>query len=136
MIHEALDKLIKGEVLSPAEAQAAMELILSGHASTEQIAALLVALRIKGETVDEVVGFAKAMRRHAVPIFPPGSKRPGDVIVDTCGTGGDGCGTFNVSTAAAFVVAGAGVRVAKHGNRSTSSRCGSADGPEAFGSEG
>jgi anthranilate phosphoribosyltransferase len=133
MIHEALNKIIANNDLSRAEAEAAMEQILCGHASTEQIAALLVALRIKGETVDEVVGFAKAMRRHAVPIFPPGSKRPDDVIVDTCGTGGDGCGTFNVSTAAAFVVAGAGVRVAKHGNRSTSSRCGSADVLEALG---
>src|ERR1700740_2253887 len=133
MIHEALDKLIKGEVLSPAEAQAAMELILSGHASTEQIAALLVALRIKGETVDEVVGFALAMRRHATPIFPLGRRHPHEVIVDTCGTGGDARGTFNISTAAAFVVAGADVRVAKHGNRSISSKCGSVDLLEALG---
>jgi anthranilate phosphoribosyltransferase len=133
MIHEALNKIVAGEDLSRAEAEAAMEQILCGHASTEQIAALLVALRMKGETVDEVVGFAKAMRRHAVPIFPPGSRRPDEVIVDTCGTGGDGRGTFNVSTAAAFVVAGACVRVAKHGNRSASSRCGSADVLEALG---
>ena len=133
MIHEALDKLIKGEDLSRAEAQAAMELILSGHASTEQIAALLVALRIKGETVDEVVGFALAMRRHATPIFPLGRRHPNEVIMDTCGTGGDARGTFNISTAAAFVVAGADVRVAKHGNRSTGSRCGSADVLEALG---
>jgi anthranilate phosphoribosyltransferase len=133
MIHEALDKLIKGEDLSRAEAQAAMEQILSGHASTEQIAALLIALRIKGETVDEVVGFALAMRRHATPIFPAGRKHPDEVLVDTCGTGGDARGTFNISTAVAFVVAGAGVRVAKHGNRSTGSRCGSADVLEALG---
>jgi anthranilate phosphoribosyltransferase len=133
MIHEALDKLIKGEDLSRAEAQAAMEQILSGHASTEQIAALLVALRIKGETVDEVVGFALAMRHHATPIFPAGRNHPDEVIVDTCGTGGDARGTFNISTAVAFVVAGAGVRVAKHGNRSTGSRCGSADVLEALG---
>ena len=133
MIHEALDKLIKDEDLSRAEAQAAMEQILSGHASTEQIAALLVALRIKGETVDEVVGFALAMRRHATPIFPAGRNHPDEVIVDTCGTGGDARGTFNISTAVAFVVAGAGVRVAKHGNRSTGSRCGSADVLEALG---
>src|SRR5271156_2676833 len=133
MIHEALDKLIKDEDLSRAEAQAAMEQILSGHASTEQIAALLIALRIKGETVDEVVGFALAMRRHATPIFPAGRKHPDEVIVDTCGTGGDARGTFNISTAVAFVVAGAGVRVAKHGNRSTGSRCGSADVLEALG---
>src|SRR5271154_1502002 len=133
MIHEALDKLIKGEDLSRAEAQAAMEQILSGHASTEQIAGLLIALRIKGETVDEVVGFALAMRRHATPIFPAGRKHPDDLLVDTCGTGGDARGTFNISTASAFVVAGAGVRVAKHGNRSLSSKCGSADVMEALG---
>jgi anthranilate phosphoribosyltransferase len=133
MIHEALEKLIKGEDLSRADAQAAMEQILSGQASSEQIAALLIALRIKGETVDEVVGFALAMRRHATPIFPAGRKHPHEVIVDTCGTGGDARGTFNISTAVAFVVAGAGVRVAKHGNRSTGSRCGSADVLEALG---
>ena len=133
MIHEALDKLIRGEDLSRAEAEAAMEQILSGHASTEQIAALLIALRIKGETVDEVVGFALAMRRHATPIFPVGRRRQHEVIVDTCGTGGDARGTSNISTAAAFVAAGAGVRVAKHGNRSTGSRCGSADVLEALG---
>jgi anthranilate phosphoribosyltransferase len=133
MIHEALDKLIKGEDLSRAEAQAAMEQILSGHASTEQIAGLLIALRIKGETVDEVVGFALAMRGHATPIFPASREHPNEVIVDTCGTGGDARGTFNISTAVAFVVAGAGVRVAKHGNRSTGSRCGSADVLEALG---
>jgi len=133
MIHEALDKLIQGEDLSRAEAQAAMEQILSGQASTEQIAALLIALRIKGETVDEVVGFALAMRRHATPIFPAGRTHPDEVLVDTCGTGGDARGTFNISTAVAFVVAGAGVRVAKHGNRSTGSRCGSADVLEALG---
>jgi anthranilate phosphoribosyltransferase len=133
MIHEALEKLIKDQDLSRSEAEAAMEQILSGHASTEQIAALLIALRIKGETVDEVVGFALAMRRHATPIFPAGRKHPDEVIVDTCGTGGDARGTFNISTAVAFVVAGTGVRVAKHGNRSTGSRCGSADVLEALG---
>ncbi len=126
MIHEALEKIISGENLSRVEAEAAMEQILSGSAEDAQIAALLTALRIKGEAVDELVGFATAMRRHAAPIILSSAAAAGPLI-DTCGTGGDASGTFNVSTAAAFVVAGAGVRVAKHGNRSISSRCGSAD---------
>jgi len=123
MIHEALDKIISGENLSRVEAEAAMEEILSGDAGDAQIAALLTALRIKGEVVDELVGFATAMRRHASPIVLANS----GPLIDTCGTGGDASCTFNISTSAAFVVAGAGVRVAKHGNRSISSRCGSAD---------
>lgn len=133
MIHEALDKIIRGEDLSRVEAEAAMEQILSAGASDALIAALLTALHMKGETVDELVGFATAMRRHAVPIFRAAIARAEEAIVDTCGTGGDSSGTFNVSTAAAFVVAGAGVRVAKHGNRSISSRCGSADVLEQLG---
>lgn len=127
MIHEALAKIVAEEDLSRVEAEAAMEQILSGHASDALIAALLTALRMKGETVDELVGFATAMRRHATPIFPGNVPVAIEALVDTCGTGGDASGTFNVSTAAAFVVAGAGVHVAKHGNRSISSRCGSAD---------
>ena len=122
----------RGDDLSREEARGAMEDILSGHAPDVRIAAFLAALRFKGETVDEVVGFALAMRRHATPIFPAGREHPHEVIVDTCGTGGDARGTFNISTAVAFVVAGAGVRVAKHGNRSTGSRCGSADVLEAL----
>ena len=118
--------------LSRLEADAAMEEILSGRAGEESIIALLSVLREKGETVEELVGFARAMRRHATPIFPDGS-RPDELLVDTCGTGGDASGTFNISTTAAFVVAGAGVRVAKHGNRSISSKCGSADVLEALG---
>jgi anthranilate phosphoribosyltransferase len=133
MIHEALQKIVAGEDLSRVEAEAAMEQILTGCASDAQIAGLLTALRMKGETVDELVGFATAMRRHAPRIFS-GHARPADeALVDTCGTGGDAAGTFNISTAAAFVVAGAGVRVAKHGNRSISSRCGSADVLEQLG---
>lgn len=132
MIHEALEKIVAGEDLSRAQAEAAMEEILAGRATDAQIAALLTGLRMKGETVDELVGFATAMRRQAAPIFR-GHSLADEALVDTCGTGGDGAGTFNVSTAAAFVVAGAGVRVAKHGNRSISSRCGSADVLEHFG---
>jgi len=133
MIHEALEKIVADEDLSRAQAEAAMEEILAGRATDAQIAALLTGLRMKGETVDELVGFATAMRRHATPIFPGHSRIADEALVDTCGTGGDASGTFNVSTAAAFVVAGAGVRVAKHGNRSISSRCGSADVLEELG---
>src|SRR6202789_4316870 len=133
MIHEALQKISAGVDLSRAEADGAMEQILSGRATDPQILELLSALQIKGETVEELVGFATAMRRHATKIFPSGYSRGDRALVDTCGTGGDAKGTFNVSTAAAFVVAGAGVRVAKHGNRSISSKCGSADVVEALG---
>jgi anthranilate phosphoribosyltransferase len=133
MIQDTLRKIGAGEDLTRAEADGAMEQILSGHATDSQIAELLSALRIKGETVDELVGFATAMRRYATRIFPSDYARRGEPLVDTCGTGGDAKGTFNVSTAAAFVVAGAGVRVAKHGNRSISSKCGSADVLEALG---
>jgi len=132
MIAEATKKVEASESLTRREAEAAMEELLSGHANDAQIAALLAALRNKGETVDELVGFAVAMRRHALPIFDSG-RRPAGMLVDTCGTGADASGTFNVSTAAAFVVAGAGVRVAKHGNRSISSKCGSADVLETLG---
>jgi anthranilate phosphoribosyltransferase len=125
-------KVEAGGNLSRQEAAAAMDEILSGRAEEDSIVALLAALRAKGETVDELVGFAQAMRRRATPIFSDGS-RPAGLLVDTCGTGGDDSGTFNISTAAAFVAAGAGVRIAKHGNRSISSRCGSADVLEALG---
>lgn len=112
------------ENLTAEDARLAMLAILSGDATTPQIAAFLVALRMKGETPDEVLGFARAMREKAERVeIDPGA----GPLLDTCGTGGDGGATFNISTIAAFVVAGAGVRVAKHGNRSLSSKCGSAD---------
>jgi len=133
VIDESIERITAGNNLPRAEAEAAMEQILSGSASNAQIAGLLTALNAKGETVDELVGFATAMRRHAAVIFPGGRRPPNEILVDTCGTGGDARGTFNISTAVAFVVAGAGVRVAKHGNRSISSRCGSADVLEQLG---
>ena len=125
-----LARVAERENLTREEALRAMETILGGNASHPQIAAFLVALRMKGETVDELVGFACAMRRMAVPVDP---RLNGEPLLDTCGTGGDNAGTFNISTIAAFVVAGAGVRVAKHGNRSISSQCGSADLLESLG---
>lgn len=128
MIREAIAKLVKGEDLSKNEIELVMEEIMTGQALPTQIAAFLTAMRIKGETIDEIVGAAEIMRRHATKI-----KTRHPVVLDTCGTGGDECHTFNVSTVAAFVVAGAGVVVAKHGNRSVSSACGSADLLKALG---
>lgn len=128
MIQEAIKDLIAGADLSRARTRAAMDQIMSGQATDAQIGAFLVALRIKGETVDEIAGCAEVMREKATPIA---TTRPD--LIDTCGTGGDGSGTFNISTAVAFVACGTGLAVAKHGNRSISSHCGSADVLDALG---
>jgi anthranilate phosphoribosyltransferase len=140
MILDALHRIANHrQSLSREDAHAVMTEILTGKCSDAQIAALLVALHMKGETVEEIVGFAEAIRAAAVPLKLHGdsvldaSDTGRDALVDTCGTGGDASGTFNISTATAFVVAGAGVRVAKHGNRSVTSKCGSADVMEALG---
>lgn len=122
MITSALRKLVEGENLSQDEAMAVMDRIMDGETTHAQIGALLATLRAKRETVDELTGFARAMRRHVIPVTP--HRQP---LLDTCGTGGDKCDTFNISTAAAFVIAAAGLAVAKHGNRAVSSKCGSAD---------
>jgi anthranilate phosphoribosyltransferase len=118
-----IDKLLQGQSLTAAEAEAAMEVIMTGNATPAQIGGYLVALRMKGETVDEIAGSARAMRGQASRVIIP----PNGPLLDTAGTGGDGAHTFNVSTTAAFVIAGAGRKVAKHGNRAASSKCGSAD---------
>ena len=130
MIAECLRKVQAGAHLTAQEAEETMDELLEGRLEQTQMVALLTSLRKKGEAVEELVGFARAMRRRLNQADAQAQLAP---LVDTCGTGGDGGGTFNVSTAAALVVAGAGVRVAKHGNRSFSSRCGSADVLEALG---
>ncbi|MGE0405094.1 MAG: anthranilate phosphoribosyltransferase [Candidatus Korobacteraceae bacterium] len=132
MILDALQRVaVRRESLPRDVARAVMSQILRGEASDAQIAGLLVALHMKGEGVEEIVGFAEAMRAAAVQLPIPQLLRQD--LLDTCGTGGDACGTFNISTATALVVAGGGVRVAKHGNRSITSKCGSADVMEALG---
>jgi len=124
MLLPFLHKIAAGEDLSASESQEAMLAILSGSASTPQISAFLIGLRMKGETPDELLGFARAMREKTIRIDACVEPEP---LLDTCGTGGGAGSTFNISTVAAFVVAGAGARVAKHGNRSFSTQCGSAD---------
>ena len=140
MITGVLHRIVNHrQSLSREEAHAVMSEVLTGQCTDAQIAALLVALHMKGETVEEIVGFAEAIRAAAVPLAAAGdstidvSGTERDALVDTCGTGGDASGTFNISTATALVAAGAGVRVAKHGNRSVTSKCGSADVMEALG---
>jgi anthranilate phosphoribosyltransferase len=125
-IKRHLVKLARGEPLTEEEAASAMGTIMEGQATPAQIGALLAAMAARGETEDEIVGFARTMRDRAVPLTSAGA-------VDTCGTGGDGAGTFNISTVASLVVAACGVPVAKHGNRSASGTCGSADVLEALG---
>ncbi len=127
---DPLHKVMNRDNLSAAEAQAAMEEVFRGEATTPQLAAFLAALRVKGETAEELEGFARAMREGCVFIDHGITDEP---VLDTCGTGGDALGTINISTVSAFVVAAAGVRVAKHGNRAFSSRSGSADVLEALG---
>lgn len=124
---QMISRLLAGDSLTEDEAGACMEEIMEGAATPAQIAGFVVALRAKGETIDEVAGLVRTMRRYAEKVEVSGD------VLDTCGTGGDRSGTFNVSTAAAIVCAGAGAKVAKHGNRAASSRCGSADVLEALG---
>ena len=128
MIKEALNKIVTGNNLSMDESKEVMGEIMRGEATPAQIGSFLTALRMKGETVEEIAGCAQAMRENAIEV-----KTNKDVLVDTCGTGGDSSGTFNISTTVAFVAAGTGLAVAKHGNRSISSNCGSADLLEALG---
>ncbi|MHB0977257.1 MAG: anthranilate phosphoribosyltransferase [Candidatus Aquicultorales bacterium] len=128
MLVEAIRATVEKKDLTLEEATAVMEEIMTGQATDAQIAAFITALRIKGETVEEISGFASVMRKHALPV-----RAKAVSLVDTCGTGGDAPNTFNISTTSAFVVAGAGVPVAKHGNRSVSSQSGSADVLEALG---
>lgn len=133
MIREAIGRLVEGKDLDETLMVQVMNEIMEGEASSAQIGAFITALRIKGETIEEISGAAKVMREKSTNISTGVAISEGEVLMDTCGTGGDSSGTFNVSTTTAFVVAGAGVPVAKHGNRSVSSLCGSADVLEALG---
>ena len=132
MTRSLIDRVEAGHILTGAEAEAVMEELLSGRVETSEIVRLLAALNARPVQVQELTGFARVMRRHATRVFLDGEARP-EKMVDTCGTGGDGSNTFNISTAAAVVAAAVGARVAKHGNRAASSRSGSADVLEALG---
>src|SRR5688500_8228637 len=133
IISEAIRAVIERHDLTRIEAAGAMDAIMSGAATNAQIAAFLTALRMKGETIEELIGFAQVMRQKVARVRTRDDEVAGltgtdrEMLIDTAGTGGDASGSFNVSTATAFVVAGAGLKVAKHGNRSSSSLCGSAD---------
>lgn len=135
MIKEAIARVVSGADLNEVEMESAMREIMGGECTPAQIGAFITALRMKGESVAEISGAARVMREKATRInaFTSAELAAGQVLVDTCGTGGDSSGTFNVSTATAFVVAAAGLPVAKHGNRSVTSSCGSADVLEALG---
>jgi anthranilate phosphoribosyltransferase len=128
-IQEAIKSAVAGQYLTTAQSIEVFTTIMNGEATDAQIAAFIVALRMKGESPEEITGAATVMREKATPVLPENN----EFLVDTCGTGGDGANTFNISTAAAIVAAGAGATVAKHGNRSVSSKCGSADVLEALG---
>jgi len=132
MAPSLLQRVEKGKILRRSQAEEAMEEILSGRAETPEIVSLLRAMNARPIEPQELAGFASVMRRHAAPVFSDERLRPAHLI-DTCGTGGDGCDTFNISTVAAIVASAAGASVAKHGNRAASSRCGSADVLEALG---
>ncbi len=134
MIKEAIVKIVTGQHLDEAQMTAVMQEIMSGQATDAQIGSFITALRMKGETIDEIVGAVRVMREKAT-FVDTGIDTAKDVLLDIVGTGGDGSGTFNVSTTSAFVIAGAGVPVAKHGNRAVSSACGSADVLEALGAD-
>jgi len=133
MIREAISRVIEKQDLDEKQMVKVMNEIMGGEATPAQIASFITALRMKGETIDEISGAARVMREKATSITTGVAVDKGEILMDTCGTGGDSSGTFNVSTATAFVVAAAGVPVAKHGNRSISSHCGSADVLEALG---
>lgn len=133
MIREAISRVIESKDLDEEQMVGVMNEIMSGEATPAQIGSFITALRMKGETIEEISGAAMVMRRKATRIATGVAVDKGEILVDTCGTGGDSSGTFNVSTATAFVVAAAGLPVAKHGNRSISSQCGSADVLEALG---